>query len=170
MTGQANLFSRFGFQVGLDGKLDNYTRAFFSKFGGRVGPAIPDIDVNSSWAQIAATSNGLITEFVAQGWVQKGFDADETAFAKCDPSRNHDPGCHRMGLRALRGVPGSNRQPVLRSLRRRMLTACTTARNGSSNTPKPHARAGSAAQHAIGLRRSIACKTSFRTARWSIST
>ena len=43
MTGQANLFSRFGFQVGPDGKIDNYTRAFFSKFRGRVGPAIPDL-------------------------------------------------------------------------------------------------------------------------------
>ena len=53
MTGQANLFSRFGFQVGPDGKLDNYTRAFFSRFAGRVGPAIPDLDANSSWAQIA---------------------------------------------------------------------------------------------------------------------
>ena len=81
MTGQANLFSRFGFQVGPDGKLDNYTRAFFSKFGGRVGPAIADVDANSSWAQIAATSNGLISEFAAQGWTQKGYDADETAYA-----------------------------------------------------------------------------------------
>ncbi len=81
MTGQANLFSRFGFQVGPDGKLDNYTRAFFSKFGGRVGPAIADVDTNSSWAQIAATSNGLISEFAAQGWTQKGYDADETAYA-----------------------------------------------------------------------------------------
>ena len=41
MTGKANLFSRFGFQVGQDGKIDNYTRAFFSKFKGRVGPTIP---------------------------------------------------------------------------------------------------------------------------------
>jgi hypothetical protein len=80
MTGRANLFSRFGFQVGASGKLDNYTRAFFSKFKGRVGPAIPDLDANSSWAQIAATANALVREFVAQGWVQKGFDADETAF------------------------------------------------------------------------------------------
>ena len=81
MTGQSNLFSRFGFQVGPDGKIDNYTRAFFSKFKGRVGPAIPDLAPDASWAQTAATANALTKEFVAQGWVQKGFDADETAFA-----------------------------------------------------------------------------------------
>ncbi len=81
MTGQANLFSRFGFQVQDNGKIDNYTRAFFSKFKGRVGPAIPDLAANASWAQIAVTINALIKEFVAQGWIQKGFDADETAFA-----------------------------------------------------------------------------------------
>ena len=81
MSGQANLFSRFGFQVGPDGKIDNYTRAFFSKFKGRVGPAIPDLETDASWAEIAATTNALIKEFVAQGWIQKGFDADETAFA-----------------------------------------------------------------------------------------
>jgi len=81
MTGQANLFSRFGFQVGPDGKLDNNTRAFFSKFQARVGPAIPDLAANASWVQIAATINALIKEFVGQGWIQKGFDADETAFA-----------------------------------------------------------------------------------------
>jgi len=81
MTGQANLFSRFGFQLGPDGKLDNYTRAFFSKFNGRIGPAIPNLDANASWAQIAVTANALINEFVAQGWVQKGFDADATSFA-----------------------------------------------------------------------------------------
>ena len=72
MTGQSNLFSRFGFQIGADGKIDNYTRAFFSKFKGRVGPAIPDLATDASWAQIAATSNALIKEFVAQGWIQKG--------------------------------------------------------------------------------------------------
>ncbi len=81
MTGQSNLFSRFGFQVGPDGKIDNYTRGFFSKFKGRVGPAIPDLATDASWAQIAATANALIKEFVAQGWIQKGFDADETSFA-----------------------------------------------------------------------------------------
>jgi len=81
MSGQANLFSRFGFQVGPDGKIDNYTRAFFSKFKGRVGPAIPDLATDASWAEIAVTINALIKEFVAQGWIQKGFDADETAFA-----------------------------------------------------------------------------------------
>src|SRR5215469_9707836 len=81
MSGQANLFSRFGFQTGADGKIDNNTRAFFSKFKGRVGPAIPDLPANASWAQIAVTVNALIKEFVAQGWVQKGFDADATAFA-----------------------------------------------------------------------------------------
>jgi hypothetical protein len=81
MTGQANLFSRFGFQIGPDGKIDNNTRAFFSKFKGRVGPAIPDLPADASWAQIAATVNALIAEFVAQGWIAKGFDADETAFA-----------------------------------------------------------------------------------------
>jgi GTA TIM-barrel-like domain len=81
MTGTANLFSRFGFQVGQDGKLDNYTRAFFSKFSGRTAKAIPDLAADASWAQVAATANGLIKEFVAQGWVQKGFDADEAAFA-----------------------------------------------------------------------------------------
>ena len=81
MTGQANLFSRFGFQVGPDGKIDNYTRAFFSKFKGRVGPAIPDLADDASWADVAVTINALIKEFVAQGWIQKGFDADETAFA-----------------------------------------------------------------------------------------
>ena len=81
MTGQSNLFSRFGFQIGPGGKIDNYTRAFFSKFKGRVGPAIPDLTTDASWAQVAATTNGLISEFVAQGWIQKGFDADETAFA-----------------------------------------------------------------------------------------
>ncbi|MFZ1109476.1 MAG: glycoside hydrolase TIM-barrel-like domain-containing protein [Rhodomicrobium sp.] len=81
MTGQSNLFSRFGFQVGPDGKIDNYTRAFFSKFKGRVGPAIPDLATDAPWAQVAAATNALIKEFVAQGWVQKGFDADETAFA-----------------------------------------------------------------------------------------
>ena len=81
MTGQANLFSRFGFQVGPDGKIDNYTRAFFSKFKGRVGPAIPDLADDASWADVAVTINALIKEFTAQGWLQKGFDADETAFA-----------------------------------------------------------------------------------------
>ncbi len=81
MTGQANLFSRFGFQIGQDGKIDNYTRAFLSKFKGRVGPAIPALAADASWAQIAATINALIKEFVAQGWIQKGFDADETSFA-----------------------------------------------------------------------------------------
>ncbi len=80
MTGQANLFSRFGFQVGPDGKIDNDTRAFFSKFKGRVGPTIPDLATNASWADVAVTTNALIKEFVAQGWIQKGFDADETAF------------------------------------------------------------------------------------------
>ncbi len=81
MTGQSNLFSRFGFQISPDGKIDNYTRAFFSKFKGRVGPAIPDLTTDASWAQVAATTNALISEFVAQGWIQKGFDADETSFA-----------------------------------------------------------------------------------------
>jgi hypothetical protein len=81
MTGQANLFSRFGFQIGQEGKIDNNTRAFFSKFKGRVGPAIPDLATNASWAQIAGTINALISEFVAQEWIQKGFDADETALA-----------------------------------------------------------------------------------------
>ncbi len=81
MTGRANLFSRFGFQVGPDGKIDNYTRAFFSKYKGRTGPAIPDLQADASWAQIAVTTNALIKEFVAQGWIQKGFDADETSFA-----------------------------------------------------------------------------------------
>ena len=81
MTGQANLFSRFGFQVGPDGKIDNYTRAFFSKFKGRAGPAIPDLADDASWADVAVTINALIKEFAAQGWIQKGFDADETAFA-----------------------------------------------------------------------------------------
>jgi hypothetical protein len=81
MTGQANLFSRFGFQIGADGKIDNNTRAFFSKFKGRMGPAIPDLPADASWAQIAVTVNALIKEFVAQGWVQKGFDADGTALA-----------------------------------------------------------------------------------------
>jgi hypothetical protein len=81
MSGQANLFSRFGFQTGPDGKIDNYTRAFFSKFKGRAGPAIPNLPADASWAQIAVTINALITEFVAQGWVQKGFDADGTALA-----------------------------------------------------------------------------------------
>jgi hypothetical protein len=81
MTGQSNLFSRFGFQVSPNGKIDNYTRAFFSKFTGRVGPAIPDLAADASWTQIAATTNALIKEFVAQSWIQKGFDADETSFA-----------------------------------------------------------------------------------------
>jgi hypothetical protein len=81
MTGQSNLFSRFGFQVGPDGKIDNYTRGFFSKFKGRVGPAIPDLATDASWAQVAATTNALISEFVAQGWIQKGYNADETSFA-----------------------------------------------------------------------------------------
>ncbi len=82
MTGKANLFSRFGFEVGPNCKLDNYTRAFLSKFAGRVGLAIGDLDAGSSWAQIAAAANALIKEFVAQGWIQKGFDADETAFTR----------------------------------------------------------------------------------------
>jgi len=81
MSGQANLFSRFGFEIGADGKIDNNTRAFFSKFKGRVGPAIPDLPADASWQQIAVTVNALIKEFVAQGWVQKGFDADATALA-----------------------------------------------------------------------------------------
>ncbi len=81
MSGQANLFSRFGFQVGSDGKIDNNTRAFFSKFKGRVGPAIPDLATDASWAEIAVTINALVKEYVAQGWIQKGFDADETALA-----------------------------------------------------------------------------------------
>jgi hypothetical protein len=81
MSGQANLFSRFGFQTGPDGKIDNNTRAFFSKFKGRVGPPIPELPADASWAQIAVTVNALIKEFVAQGWIQKGFDADGTAFA-----------------------------------------------------------------------------------------
>jgi hypothetical protein len=81
MTGKENLFSRFGFEVEANGKIDNNTRAFFSKFKGRVGPAIPDLATDASWAQIAATANALIKEFVAQGWIQKGFDANETAFA-----------------------------------------------------------------------------------------
>ena len=69
MSGQANLFSRFGFQVGPDGKIDNDTRAFFSKFKGRVGPSIPDLATDASWAEIAATINALVKEFVAQGWI-----------------------------------------------------------------------------------------------------
>jgi hypothetical protein len=81
MTGKENLFSRFGFQVGANGKIDNNTRAFFSKFKGRVGPAIPNLAADASWTQIAATANALIKEFAAQGWIQKGFDADETEFA-----------------------------------------------------------------------------------------
>ena len=89
---------------------------------------------------------------------------------QCDPSRDHDPGRDRVGLCALRGVPGCCRKQAPNSLRRRTPTACTTARNGSSNTPRPRARAGSAARLAIGLRRSTACKTSFRTARSSIFT
>ena len=80
MTGKANLFSRFGFQARQNGKLDNYTRAFFSKFKGRVGPAIPDLSADASWAEVAAAANAVVREFVAQGWIQKGFDADETAF------------------------------------------------------------------------------------------
>ena len=64
----------------------------------------------------------------------------------------------------------SDRQQVRSSLRRRMLIAFTTARNGSSSTARPQAQAGSAARLAIGLRRSTACKTSFRTARSSIFT
>ncbi len=81
MTGQANLFSRFGFQIGPDGKIDNNTRAFLSRFKGRTGQAIPDLASNASWAQIAAAINALIKEFAAQGWTQKGFDANETALA-----------------------------------------------------------------------------------------
>jgi GTA TIM-barrel-like domain len=81
MTGKANLFSRFGFRTGPEGKIDNYTRAFFSKFTGRLGPSIPDLAPEASWAEIAATVNALIKEFVAQGWIQRGFDADETALA-----------------------------------------------------------------------------------------
>ena len=80
MSGYANLFSRFGFQVSADGKIDNHTRAFFSKFKGRVGPAIPDLSADATWVDIANTTNALISEFVAQGWIQKGFDADETSF------------------------------------------------------------------------------------------
>ena len=68
MTGQANLFSRFGFQVGPDGKIDNYTRAFFSKFKGRVGPAIPDLATDASWAEIAVTINALIKELDSKGF------------------------------------------------------------------------------------------------------
>ena len=81
MSGKANLFSRFGFQVDGSGKIDNYTRAFFSKFKGRVGPSIPDLSADATWAEIAATTNALIKEFVAQGWIEKGYDADETALA-----------------------------------------------------------------------------------------
>jgi hypothetical protein len=81
MTGQANLFSQFSFQIGSGGKLDNYTRAFFSRFPGRIGPAIPNLDADASWAEIAVTANALINEFAAQGWVQKGYDADAVSFA-----------------------------------------------------------------------------------------
>ncbi len=81
MSGQANLFSRFGFQIGPDGKIDNNTRAFFSKFKGRVGPAIPDLRRTLRGRRSPPRRTRVIKEFVAQGWTQKGFDADETSFA-----------------------------------------------------------------------------------------
>lgn len=80
MTGQSNLFSSFGFRA-RDGKLDNNTRAFLSKFKARVGASIPDLAPEASWPQIAVTINGIIGEFVAQGWIKKGFDANEAALA-----------------------------------------------------------------------------------------
>jgi hypothetical protein len=81
MSGKENLFSPFGFKTTPDGKIDNNTRAFFSKFKGRAGPAIPDLGTGASWTQIAVTANALVREFAAQGWIEKGFDANETAFA-----------------------------------------------------------------------------------------
>ncbi|WP_127076623.1 baseplate megatron protein TIM-barrel domain-containing protein [Rhodomicrobium lacus] len=81
MTGKDNLFSPFGFSVDRKGRVDNNTRAFLSKFKGRTGPAIADLESDASWTGIAATANALIREFVAQGWTEKGFDSNETAYA-----------------------------------------------------------------------------------------
>src|SRR5579883_3077988 len=79
MSGQSNLFSRFGFEIGENGQIDNNTRAFLSKFTGRIGPAIADVDPDSLWDQIALTTNAIVKEFEAQGWIKRGFDANETA-------------------------------------------------------------------------------------------
>ena len=85
MAGAPNLFSSFGFKAGSTGKLDNNTRAFFSKFSGRIGPALPDVqltgDDGKDWQTIALTANALIREFEAQGWIERGFDGDETAYS-----------------------------------------------------------------------------------------
>ena len=101
MTGTANLFSRFGFQVGADGKLDNYTRAFFSRFAGRIGPPSPISMRALSWAQIAATPNGLIKRVRGARLGSKGLRRGRDGLRQRDPGRDHDPGGDRMGLCAL---------------------------------------------------------------------
>jgi hypothetical protein len=80
MAGSPNLFPRFAFEVGADGKLDTGTRAFLSKFTGRIGPRIPDLPQNATWSDVAIAANALIREFEAQGWVKRGFDAEEHSF------------------------------------------------------------------------------------------
>lgn len=85
MTAASNLFSRFGFNVGDEGKVDNKTRAFLSKYSGRRGPAIADVtltgDDATDWMAIAGAANAIIAEFAAQGWIKKSSDANETAYA-----------------------------------------------------------------------------------------
>jgi hypothetical protein len=85
MAALSNLFSRFGFEVDGGGKADNNTRAFFSKYSGRRGPAIAAVtltgDDETDWMAVAGAANALIAEFSAQGWIKKGFDANETAYA-----------------------------------------------------------------------------------------
>ena len=136
MTGQSNLFSRFGFQVGPDGKIDNYTRGFFSKFTGRVGPAIPDLATDASWPQVAATTNGLINEFVAQGWIQKGFEADETSFASAIQAVTMIPAATEWGYAPYEVLRDEPRR-ASNSWRRKTPTASTTARSGSSSIARP---------------------------------
>ncbi|MGO9172006.1 MAG: glycoside hydrolase TIM-barrel-like domain-containing protein [Rhodomicrobium sp.] len=84
MSGVSNLFSRFGISITPEGKIDNNTRAFFSKYNGRTGPAIPNVAITGNdatdWTNIAGTLNAIIAEFAAQGWMQKGYDATETAY------------------------------------------------------------------------------------------
>ena len=81
MAVTANWFSKFGFSVSPQGALDNNTMAFLGKFNGRCGPAIANVAAGATPPQIAVTVNQIIAEFVAQGWIAKGFNGDETDFS-----------------------------------------------------------------------------------------
>lgn len=82
MTGENNIFPRFAFRLEQGGKVDAATKAFFSRFSGRSGPAISSLTAGAGWSEIAQAANAILKEFAAQGWVKRGFDADETALAQ----------------------------------------------------------------------------------------